>query len=157
MESYLNIIHYCFYKLHYKIHLLFNKINPINIIHKLPFQKRKYEELAIDIQGEIDKAFGDTRFGLSVTVAGGMLLGVLAIFFFSILLIFQIHIAIYHLISCALLSFIISYYYVFKGDKYIIYLNKYENKPLPIRRKYCWITLTTLMLIFLLLFVGFIA
>jgi len=70
IENYLNILHFCFYRLHYKLHLFANKINPFNLIHKLPFQKRRYEELGIDIHKEIDKALRD-----SVYVGGAMLFG----------------------------------------------------------------------------------
>jgi len=83
VETYLNIMHFCFYKGHYKLHLLANKINPFLLIHKLPFQKRRYEEMGIDIYKEIDRSFGDKRFGISITAAGGILWGFLGIFFFS--------------------------------------------------------------------------
>ena len=68
MENYLNIIHFCFYKAHYKLHLFAKKINPFNLIHKFPFQKRRYRELGINIEKKIDIAFGDNIFGLSTNV-----------------------------------------------------------------------------------------
>lgn len=56
MENYLNIIHFCFYKAHYKLHLFIKRINPFNLIHKLPFQEKKYKELGINIHEKIDTA-----------------------------------------------------------------------------------------------------
>ena len=52
--------------MHYKLHLLSNKINPFRLIHKLPFQKRRYQELGIDIDEEINKAFENKEFGLNM-------------------------------------------------------------------------------------------
>ena len=80
IELSLNILHYCIYLLHYKLHLLFSKVNPFTLIHKLPFQKRRYAELGIDIREQIDKAFSDQTFGISVTIAGGMLFTIMFIF-----------------------------------------------------------------------------
>ena len=163
MEYYLNILHFCFYKAHYNSHLFANKINPFNLLHKLPFLQRRYKELGIDIQTEIDKAFGDKNFGLSVTVAGGIFLAVLFFFFLSLINLFielsgfDIAISFVHFIPCGILSIWLSYIYVFKKDKYIMYFDKFEKWTKPESLMYCWfsfcfIILTVALLIFGIIF-----
>lgn len=154
MENYLNILHFCFYKAHYKSHLLAKKLNPFNLIHKLPFQKRRYEELGIDIHKEIDKAFGDKNFGLSMTVAGGMLWGGIAIFFFSLLIVFNVRISMPYIIACGVLSGIICYFFVFRNDKYLEYFDKYEKWTKAENQKYSWLTFASIVAIFLLFYLG---
>jgi hypothetical protein len=156
IENHLNILHFCFYRLHYKLHLFANKINPFHLIHKLPFQKRKYEELGIDIHKEIDKAFGDKTFGLSMTVAGGALIGIL--FFFILadlnvlikLLTENIALSAVHFIFCGVLSVSLSYFFVFKNDKYLKYFEMFEGWRKADKRKYSWITFAFVLAVFCL-------
>ena len=156
METYLNILHFVFYKAHYKMHLLANKINPFHLIHRLPFQKRRYEKLGIDIYKEIDRSFGDKRFGLSTMAAGGMLLGVLSIFFFTLLILFNLinYGTMLHVIIVSALSGIICYFFVFKNDKYLKYFKEFEKGSKAERWKYAWITLVSVVALFLLFYIG---
>jgi hypothetical protein len=62
LEFYLNAFHFCFYRAHYKLHLLANKINPGWLLLKIPSIKKRHKKLGIDIHKEIDKAFGDKNF-----------------------------------------------------------------------------------------------
>lgn len=160
MGHYLNILHFCFYKAHYKSHLFAKRINPFNLIHKLPFQQRRYKELGIDIQTEIDKAFGDKNFGLSMTVAGGVLLAVLFFFFLALINLFialsglDITLSLAHFIPCGILSVWLSYFYVFKNDKYIKYFDKFEKWTKPERRKYGWLSFIFLIFVLFLFILG---
>lgn len=156
MENYLNILHFCVYKAHYKSHLLAKKLNPFNLIHKLPFQKRRYEELGIEIHKEIEKAFGDKNFGLSTAVAGGILWGGIAIFFFSLLMVFNVFVyaTMPFIVACAVLSGAICYFFVFKNDKYIQYFDKYEKWTKAEKQKYSWLTFASIVAIFLLFYLG---
>lgn len=155
MENYFNIIHFCFYKTHNKLHLLTKKLNPFNLIHKLPFQKKRYEKLGINIHEEIDKAFNNKNFGLSIIVAGGMLLGSISIFFFALLLLTNIQISIPYIIICIVLGVIISYFFVFKDEKYIKYFDKYEKWSKVERQKYNWLTFASIVVVIVLVFLGF--
>jgi len=153
LELYFNILHYCFYKFDYKLHLWSNKINPFNLIHKLPFQKRKYEELGIDIHSEINKAFGSKNYGLSMLVAGGALMSVL---FFFILTLINLWNRIFldgeiltkedFIISCAL-SAVVSYFAVFRRDKYLLYFEDFEKWDNKDRRKYYILSVITAILV----------
>lgn len=155
MENYLNILHFCFYKAHYKSHLFANKINPFRLLSKMSFIKKRLEKKGItNIQKEIDKAFGDKNFGLSVTVAGGLLWGGIGIFIFSLLIIFNVPISIPYIISCGVLSGVISYFYVFRNEKYIVYFNRFEKWSKAEKAKYNWLTLASVLAAFLLFYLG---
>lgn len=156
IEYYLNILHFCFYCADYKLHLLANKINPFHLIHKLPFQKRKYEELGINIHTEINKAFGNKDYGISMMVAGGALMGILLLFFLSILnillkLIFgDIMLTTGHFAFCAAIAVTLSYFFVFKKDKYLRYFEQFEGWGKADKSKYSWFTSIYVLLVFCL-------
>lgn len=157
---YLNIVHFCYYKTHYKLHLFTNKINPFNFIHKLPFQKRRYEKLGINIQKEIDTAFGDKKKGLSITFAGGFLFVLLFFFFFGVFgLIRKFFTTEYletiHFIIFGALSALICYTFVFKKDKYIKYFDKFEKWNREEKRKYSWIVFIVSIAVFCLWILSF--
>lgn len=133
IEFGLNAFHYSIYFIHNEMHLAFNKINPLRLIHKLPFQKRRYEKLGIDIDKEIYKAFANKQSGISVTVAGGALMGIL---FFLIMggvhliikiLSLNIIFNIAYFIVFVAISVIISYFCVFKEDKYLKFFDEFEK------------------------------
>lgn len=156
IEYYMNVLHFCFYRFDYKMHLWSNKINPFHLIHKLPFQQRRYKELGVDPIKEIDKAFGDKEYGLSMTVAGGALIGILFFFFLSVLNILlkllsgNITLSAVHFILCAVLSIALSYSFVFKKDKYLRYFEQFEGLGNAERRKYGWLTFAFVLLVFCL-------
>lgn len=134
MKNILNILHYSIYKMHYKSHLIANKVNPFNLIHKLPFQKSKYEELDIDIQKETDKAFQDEKYGLSIMISGGVLLSIILTLLVSLGLILEktfdqkINIK-YLLLISGLISYLICYFTVFKNDRYLEYFRTFKYWP----------------------------
>lgn len=155
MENYLNILHFCFYKAHYKSHLYANKINPFRVLVETSFIKKRLEKKGImNIENEINKAFGNKNFGLSTTVAGGILWGAIAIFFFSLLIVFNVRISMPYIIACGVLSGIISYFFVFRNDKYLEYFDRYEKWSKAEKRKYSWLTFGSLLAIFLLFYFG---
>lgn len=157
MENYLNILHFCFYKAHYKSHFFANKINPFRILAESSFIKKRLEKKGItNIEKEINKAFGDKNFGLSTTVAGGILWGAIAIFLFSLLIVFNVFVyaTMPYIIACAVLSGAICYFFVFKNDKYIQYFDKYEKWSKAENQKYSWLTFASIVAIFLLFYLG---
>jgi hypothetical protein len=157
MENYLNILHFCFYKAHYKSHLFANKINPFRILAEIPFiQKRLKKKGISNIEKEINKAFGDKNFGLSTTVAGGFLWGGITIFFLSLLMVFNIFLyaTMPYITACAILSGAICYFSVFKNDKYIQYFDKFEKWTKAEKQKYSWLTFVSIIAIFLLFYLG---
>ncbi|WP_184550704.1 hypothetical protein [Mucilaginibacter sp. FT3.2] len=147
LENVLNILHYCIYRAHYKFHLLFNKVNPGNLIQKIPIFKRRYEELGINVQNEIDKAFGDKKSGISVTVAGGLLGSIVFLLLFDISILLKkilkidTFLSVEYLFALGLIAITISYLFVFKKDKYLVYFNKFEGWTRSEKRKYGWLSL----------------
>jgi hypothetical protein len=157
MENYLNILHFCFYKAHYRSHFLANKINPFRLLAETTFIKKRLEKKGImNIENEINKAFEDKNFGLSMTVAGGILWGGIAIFFLSLLMVFNVFVfaTMPYIIACAVLSGVICYFFVFKNDKYIEYFDKYEKWSTVEKRKYSWLTFASIVAVFLLFYLG---
>ncbi len=160
IENYLNVLHFCFYRADYKLHLFANKINPFLLIHKLPFQKRRYEELGIDIYKELDKAFGNKEYGISMTVAGGAMLGILFFFFLAALNILlkllsgNITLSALHFIFCGILTVALSYFFVFKKDKYLSYFEQFEEWGKADKIKYGLLSFAFVLLVFLLNILG---
>ena len=157
IENYLNILHFFFYRLHYKLHLFANKINPFRYLAEIPLIKKKLEEKGVmNIHKEIDKAFGNKEYGLSMTVAGGALIGILFFFFLATLnvllklLIGNNTLSAVHFILCGILSVVLSYSLVFKKDKYLRYFEMFEGWGKTDKRKYGWITFAFVLFVFCL-------
>ena len=74
MKNTLNILHYCIYLMHYKLHLFFNKINPAILLYKIPFIEKKTSEKGIDLIEVGNDLYGNKEYGSSVDVAGGVLI-----------------------------------------------------------------------------------
>lgn len=149
IESSLNVLHYCIYRIHYKLHLLINRINPFRLIHRLPCQKRRYAELGIDIEEEVNKAFSDKRKGLSTIVAGGAIVGILFIFMMAISNL-VIELSTVHFIVLAMLSTALCYMLVFRRDKYLLYFEIYEKWTKHERVKYHVVSLSFIVAVILL-------
>lgn len=155
LEINLNILHYCIYRTHYNLHLLAQRINPFNLIHKLPFQKKKYEQLGINIHDEINKAFGGNNTGMSVMVAGGFLFFVLFFMLFAItnilLIAFNVTAlsAVYFIIF-GLISFIVCYSFVFKENKYLKYFQEFEGWTKGEEKKYGWMSFLFILIVIML-------
>lgn len=160
MEKILNILHYCIYIFRNKLHIFFNHVNPFMLIHKLPFQKRRYKKLGIDIIQVTNQAFSDKNYGLSVQFAGGLLMGILFIFIFSILISFKrvfnldFTIASTHYFIMILISVLPCYFFVFKKDKYLIYFEKFKNWSKYEKRKYGSISFLFVLFVVFLFFLS---
>jgi hypothetical protein len=163
MKKGLNILHYCIYKAHYKMHLLFNKINPFRLIHKLPFQKKRYEQLGIDIDDEINKAFSNRIFGLSTTVAGGGIFGICFILLMAVAIIaikavnrdFILAINPYYFLLLVLPSLAVCYFFVFKRDMYLEYFDRYDHWTKTEKRKYGWSSFIFIAAVLFIFVLGF--
>ncbi|HBK83696.1 MAG TPA: hypothetical protein DDZ41_08890 [Flavobacterium sp.] len=161
IEFYLNIIHFCYYKAHYKLHLLSNKINPFRLIAEIPIVKRKHKKMGIiNFEKEIDNLFWDKTFGISVTFSGGYLMILMLFFVFGVFsLIRKIFTAerLYgiHFVFFVALSAFICYVFVLKKNKYIPYFNKFEKWNKVEKKKYGWFTFVITIAFFYLCILGF--
>lgn len=158
IELVFNIVHYFVYRADYRAHLFFKRINPIMLIHKLPFQKRLYERKGIDIYEEMNSSFKDPKYGLSSMRAGG--------FMFILSLLFSLF------IFCLLVSLnkdylpgfviflvafpfaLLTYYLLFYKDKYLGYFKVFEAKPPKWKKKWGWVSFGIVLAIIALLILG---
>jgi hypothetical protein len=161
IEFYLNIVHFCYYKAHYKLHLLTNKVNPFRLIAEIPIVKRRHKKMGIiNFQKKVDNIFGDKIFGLSTTVAGGFLFALLFVFFFGVFgllrkLFTEDVLETIHFIIFGISSAILCYIFVFKKDKYIKYFDKFEKWDKEEKRKYNWFTFAITIIVFCLWILSF--
>src|SRR5690606_32526814 len=72
IELWLNIVHYCIYKLDYRIHMLSNKLNPFVLIGRIPAVKKKFEEQGTTHLDVVNKVWTDRRFGFGIMISGGV-------------------------------------------------------------------------------------
>jgi hypothetical protein len=146
MEWFWNIIHYSIYKMDYKFHLLFSKINPFTLIHKLPFQKRLYEKKGINIRNEINEAFKRPDYGISIIRAGGfmyvlfLLISFASINMLSAILQKEFDLKLYHFFILIVLTIIVNHFLLFKRNKYRAYFNEFEKMTQKEKKKWAWIS-----------------
>lgn len=160
IEYYINVIHFCLYKAHFKLHTILTRINPINLIHKVPFQKRKYEELGIDISKEIDKSFSDKNFGISLMFSGGILIALFFFFFISILNIItklfnQDGVTKMHFLLSVIIALFFFNFLVYRQDKYLIYFEEFELLSKIKKQLYCFFSFSVILLVFFILILSF--
>jgi len=159
MEKYLNILHYFIYEAYYSLHLFSNKLNPFRLIHRLPFQRRRYEKLGIDIEQEINKAFGDKENGLSIIVSGGAIVGIVFFLILALVILLKqllnidLTLEINHFVFIAILSIIPCYFSVFKNDRYLEHFKEYKKWSKTEKKKYRWISFGLIVVVFIF-FIG---
>ena len=147
MKNSLNIFHYSIYLMHCKLHLISNKINPFRLLHKPPFQKRKYQQLGIDIDEEINNVFINKEFGLNTIISGGIIFGIGSILLMSLTKVFMSILKLntsfneYFFLAFGGISYALCYYLVFRNDKYLEYFKEYEKWTRKETKKYVWISL----------------
>jgi hypothetical protein len=136
MERFLNKIHYCLFLIQAKGHLLFNYINPGNLLFKIPYIKKrmKDKEGIEDPIKFIDSLYIDEKEGLlGLVSAGGGLIGVLGIAMvsFAILIVKLVtnHSTLdkMYFFILGFVSFIVCYFTVFKNDKYLKYFQEFKS------------------------------
>jgi len=142
VEAYLNILHFCFYKAHYRLRLWFDKVNPAHLLYRLPFLKRRYEKLGVNIYDEMDKVFavGNNR---SVTAAGVALWVLVGLVLFALLLVVNRDVDSNYIYVCGFVGFVITYFLVFRNNKYLVYFERYEKWSKEERITYGGVTLAS--------------
>lgn len=131
MKRYFNLMFYVIYRFDYKFHILFKKINPAIILHKLVMSEDKHTKY---IQ-TLDEAMEEPKFGVSSMFAAGLLYGLYFLLFFSIFIfltgIFKVNFGLnkLHGLLLATPSFVLLYYMVFKNDLYLNYFNEFKGIP----------------------------
>jgi len=153
MERIWNIIYIFVYRLDYKLHLLFNYINPFRWIYFIPVVKRFYVKRGIDILKEGEKAFKNPDFGLSSMRAGGFMgiliflicLGVTSLFSG----IFELgpYLKLYHFIIFSIIGILANQILLFRKKKYLKYFKEIESMPKEMKEKWAWISFLVVLVI----------
>lgn len=155
MERFWNIIHYFVYKFDYKLHLLFNKINPVYYFYKLPFAKKHFEKMGIDPTVETNKAFKRPDVGISSIRAGGFMyilvfllcLGIANVFFGIVQQ--GLNLKLYHFIIFIVISLLVNQILLFRDKKYLTYFKEFEAMSKELKNKWAWISLIVIFSILL--------
>lgn len=151
MERFWNIVHYFVYRLDYKLHLLFDKINPVYYFYKLPFAKRHFEKIGIDPVVEANKAFKRPDVGISTIRAGGFMYILIFLLCLGVAsLVIEIgqqglNLRLYHFIIFIVISILINQILLFRNKKYLIYFKELDVMPRKLKRKWAWISFLAIL------------
>jgi hypothetical protein len=147
MERFWNIVHYFAYRADYKLHLLFNYINPGVLLYKTKFAKKRFESFGIDDPIKYwNDAVKRPDIGLSSIVSGGLMGGLIGFIGFGIFLCYEgivkrmDDITPLMFIVIMIPPFIINYFLLFKKDKYLKYFKEFDKKPRKWKIKWAWIS-----------------
>lgn len=133
LELWLNIVHYCIYKVDYKLHMFSNKLNPFVLIGKMPRIKRNLEKQGTTLLDVTNKVWTDRRIGFGVMISGGVLPSLLFFFFWAIATIipgifgYRFKVEFYHLVLFLVPAILLSYPLVLKDARYIKYFKKFDK------------------------------
>ena len=161
MEFWLNIVHYCFYKLDYKLHLLSNKLNPFLLIGKIPAVKRKFEEQGTSQVEVVNKVWGDKRYGFGIMLSGGALAIIIFLVILSASLIvnsllnYPVKLSWLPFALCMALAYGFCYLMVFQKDKYIKYFKKFDKWTKQEKWKYSLVSMAFIVVVIALFIYSF--
>lgn len=133
IEFFLNFIHYCIYRLDYRLHMLSNNLNPFLLLGKIPAVRKKFEDQGTTHLIIVNKVWTDKRFGFGIMISGGVLAIIVFFMIWSIflvinsLLINSIKFSWLPFVICMGLAYIICNFTVFQNDKYIKYFKQFEK------------------------------
>ena len=147
MERFWNLIYYFAYIGDYKLHLLFNKINPILLLYRLNFAKKRFAKLNINNPvEELNKSFKKSDFGISSFRSGGLMILLIVLMCFGLVCIYT---GIYRMrFKLGLFSFIlilattlsVNYYLLFRHNKYLRYFKEFEKMERTDKKRWAWIS-----------------
>lgn len=161
IELWLNIVHYCIYRVDYKLHLLSNKLNPFLLLGKIPGVKRKFEEQGTSQEEVVNKVWGDKRYGFGIMISGG---GLAIIVFFIIWTVFLLANSLLKrpmdfswipFTICMGLAYGICHFTVFQHDKYIGYFRKFDKWTKQEKWKYGLVSLASIIAVIALFIYSF--
>jgi len=172
MERFWNIVYYCAYKVDYKLHMAFRKIEPVSLtirlLYKIPkfrnFQEKRGRSL-LNMDKDVQDAFKRPDHGISVIFAGGLMGLLIMILFFGLQLLYIAFIekpksfeqfAIIFIIY-TIISVLISYIFLFRKDKYLKYFKEFDKEPRKWKIKWAWISLGVILFPFVVMVLGFAA
>jgi hypothetical protein len=151
MERFWNIVHFFAYKGDYKLHLLFNKINPILWLYKLNIAKRRFAKMGIDNPTEeLNNAFKRPDVGISTFRSGGFMILLIVLLCFGIgfiviglLRIKYFNSNIFFLIVPITLLF--NYFLLFRHNKYLRYFKEFEKMEKADKKMWVWLSIGVIL------------
>jgi len=155
MEVFWNIVFYFAYRFDYRLHLLFNKINPFILLYRLPHSKRNFEKLGVDPMNALNKAFKRPDIGISSIRSGGLMYVLVFLIcwgtvnFYSAIIQKELNLKFYVFIIFILISFVVNHFLLFKQDKYLSYFKEFEKMEKQEKKKWGWLSLIVIIGIFL--------
>lgn len=161
VEIFFNIVHYCLYKLDYKLHLLSNKINPFVLLGTIPAVKRKFKEQGTTLKEVVNKIWGDKRYGFSIMISGGAFAVIILMIIWTVFLILNnllnqpIRYLILPFSICCGLAYLISHFIIFRKDKYLIYFKQFDKRPYNQKIKYAIVSFAFIIGTFILFVFSF--
>gem|GEM_PF-2049840 len=151
MELWLNIVHYCIYKVDCWVHKVINKLNPLVLIGRIPAIKRKFEEQGTTHQDVVNKVWTDRRFGFGIMVSGGAIVVGLTFLIWggisTVLGLLEVYFLVkpVYVTSYALMSFLICHFLVFRQEKYVRYFKMLDEKSKGEKWAYTLLSLLFIM------------
>ena len=161
IELWLNIIHYCIYKVDYKIHMFSNKLNPFVLLGRIPRIKRNLEEQRTTLVDVTNKVWTDRRFGFGIMVSGGGLLIIAFLVVWAVFLLLNsllsdpINFSWLPFATCMGLAYLICHITVFQKDKYIKYFKKFDKWTKQEKWKYSLGSLAFVVIVIVLFIYSF--
>lgn len=141
MERVLNIFHYCIYLFFNKFHLFNNNINPVFLLYKLPYFRNKHKKKGFDPVKVQNELWMNKENGVNIWISDGVLSAIFSIIFLSLFFIitntFDIpnNIPKPYFFIFVVIGLYISYVYVFKKNRYLVYYEEFENWTKKQRKK----------------------
>jgi len=155
MERFWNLIYYFAYKGDYKLHLLFNKFNPIVLLYKLNFSKRRLAKMGVNNPvEELNKSFKKEDTGISSFRAGGLMILLVVLFCFGIvniylgiqkILIFNVNVFLIALPITLLFNYIL----LFRKNKYLSYFKEFDKMEKVDKKKLALLSLIVILFFFI--------
>jgi amino acid transporter len=141
---------------------LFSKINPAELLFKLPCLKRAYAKKGLtvdDVRAQLDEVHKRPDWGISSIIAGGIMGGLIVLICFGIANLYSgiiqlpLDLEFYDLIAFVVIALVLNYFLLFRRDKYLDYFKEFDKMPREEKRKWAWISSVVIVCI-LLFFVG---
>ena len=155
MERFWNLIYYFAYKGDYKLHLLFNKINPTLLLYKLKLSKRRFAKIGGDNPvGKLNKSFKKADSGISSFRAGGLMILLIVLFCTGI---GYIYIGLFRVcyfnanifILVVPITLLFNYFLLFRHNKYLRYFKEFEKMERADKKFWTWVSFGVIMGFFL--------
>jgi hypothetical protein len=154
MERFWNLIYYFTYKGDYKLHLLFNKINPALLLYKLNLSKRRFAKMGVDNPvEELNKSFKKKDTGISSFRAGGLMILLITLFCFGIINIYLgllkiLYFNAYVIFPVLPITLLFNYFLLFRHNKYLSYFKEFDEMGRANKKKWAWISLGVILFFF---------